>query len=107
MRYLLKLEYLLHKTFKRTSNECSNQIIKHIKNKKGTVYNIGSGYATSINDIANMMLKISQKNLQIIKNPGMKGDISHSLPSIDLAKNELGYVPKVKLEKGLEDLLSN
>jgi N-acetylglucosaminyldiphosphoundecaprenol N-acetyl-beta-D-mannosaminyltransferase len=33
MRYLLKLEYLLHKTFKRTSNECSNQIIKHIKNK--------------------------------------------------------------------------
>jgi UDP-glucose 4-epimerase len=84
-----------------------NLSIKHIKNKKGTVYNIGSGYATSINDIANMMLKISQKNLQIIKNPGMKGDISHSLPSIDLAKNELGYVPKVKLEKGLEDLLSN
>ena len=33
MRYLLKLEYLLHKTFKRSSNECSNQIIKHIKNK--------------------------------------------------------------------------
>ena len=33
MSYLSKLEYLLHKTFKRTSNECSNQIIRHIKNK--------------------------------------------------------------------------
>ena len=33
MRYLLKLEYLLHKTFKRTSNECSNQIINILKVK--------------------------------------------------------------------------
>lgn len=84
-----------------------NLSINHIENKKGTVYNIGSGYSTSINEIANMMLKISQKNLQIIKNPRMKGDVSHSLPSINLAKNELGYIPKVKLETGLEDLLSD
>jgi len=29
-----KLEYFLHKVFKRTANECSNKIIKHIKSKK-------------------------------------------------------------------------
>ena len=28
-----KLEYFLHKVFKRTTNECGNQIIKHIKSK--------------------------------------------------------------------------
>ena len=28
-----KIEYFLHKVFKRTTNECSNQIIKHIKSK--------------------------------------------------------------------------
>jgi len=38
--------------------------------------------------------------------PSRKGDIPHSLASIEKAKNLLNYSPKYSLKEGLEDTVS-
>jgi len=79
--------------------------IEKIDGKKGDYYNIASGNHTTINDLANLMIKISGKTLPIEHTEPSHGDIHHSQTSIQLATKELGYSPKVQLKKGLEMLL--
>jgi len=80
--------------------------LKNIEGKKGNYYNIATGIFTSVNDLAKLMLSLSDKSLEIIHDEPRKGEIKHSYASIQLAKKELGYTPKVKLKDGIEKLLS-
>ena len=41
-------------------------------------------------------------DVPILHGPNRKGDIPHSLASIEKARKALGYEPKFKFEKGLE-----
>ena len=79
--------------------------IKKIKNKKGSVYNIGSGKHITIKKLANLMITLSGKKLKILYHSPRKGDIKHSQTSIKLAKKEIGFSPQTKLEDGLKNLL--
>lgn len=79
--------------------------IKNIDNKKGRFYNIASGKYVSIKDLAQMMIDISEKKIPIIYKKPKKGDIIHSQVSVWLAKKELGYIPKIELKEGLEELI--
>ena len=81
--------------------ECINLAIKNIEGKTGKIYNVGSGKSTSILEIANLLLKLSGKNLPIIFKPEIKGDILYSKTSIAQAKKELGFEPKISLQEGL------
>jgi len=66
--------------------ECINLAIKHLEGKTGKIYNVGSGKSTSILELANLLLKLSGKDLPIHFKPAIKGDIIHSQTSINLAK---------------------
>jgi len=79
--------------------------IEKIDGKKGDYYNIASGNYITINDLANLMIKISGKTLPIEHTESRQGDIHHSQTSIQLATKELGYSSKVQLKKGLKILL--
>ncbi len=79
--------------------------IKKINNSKGNVYNIASGNYTSIKDLAELMLEISNSKLPLIYKNARKGDIENSQASILLAKKDLGYIPKIELKEGLRQLL--
>jgi UDP-glucose 4-epimerase len=76
--------------------------IKNIEGKAGKIYNVGSGTSTSILELAQLFLKISGKDLKIIHKSELEGDIIHSLTSIDHITNDLGFTPKISLEKGLK-----
>lgn len=78
--------------------------ISHIQSKRGDCFNIASETSISIKDLAQLMISISGKNLEIEFEKPRKGDILHSLASISLARNELSYSPKVTLQEGLENL---
>ena len=80
--------------------ECISLAIKNIDKKIGKIYNVGSGKSTSILDIANLLLKLSGKNLPINFKPEIKGDILHSKTSTTV-KKELGFEPKISLQEGL------
>jgi len=78
-----------------------NNSIDNIEGKKAEIYNIASGKHTSIKEIADLMLSVSGKNLEIKYEPEKKGDIPHSQTIIDKAKKELGFSPSVNLKDGL------
>lgn len=71
----------------------------------GRTYNIGSGRATSIENLADVMINLSGQEVRPTYCPPRAGDILHSQADITRAKAELGYEPKVSLEEGLRELL--
>ena len=82
--------------------------IHKIKGKKGEIYNIASGTNTKILELAEMMISITGKNsISINYSPSKSGEIVHSQADISLARNSLGYYPKVSLKEGLEDLINS
>jgi UDP-glucose 4-epimerase len=81
--------------------------IMHVNGKIGDCYNIGSGDHISIKELAELMIKISGKNLRIEYGPNKVGDIQHSSTSINLAKNQINFSPKISLKDGLKKLLKS
>ena len=71
------------------------------------IYNIGSGVAITINDLAHLILKLAGKeNVEPIHGPPRPGDIKYSQANINRAKMELGYNPSVSLEEGIKEILN-
>ncbi len=66
--------------------------------KSGT-YNIASGKAVTIKELAELMVSISGKKLEIQHTAALKGDIRNSQADISLAKKDLGYSPKFELDR--------
>jgi dTDP-L-rhamnose 4-epimerase len=68
------------------------------------IFNLGSGKATSVIEIANLLRKKYQSNSRInITGDFRIGDIAHCVADISKAKEILGFQPKVSLSKGLDD----
>jgi len=70
-----------------------------IKNGKNGTYNIASGKAITINKLAEFMISLSGKNLEIHHISEKHGDIRHSEADISLARGKIGYLPKLKLDE--------
>ena len=79
--------------------------IRNIDAKSGNVYNIGSGIATSINELASLLISSKGKDLQVIHKPALEGEIKDSKADISLAENDIGYSPHVALSDGLANLV--
>ena len=79
--------------------------VEKISGKRGDIYNIASGKSITIHDLAKLMLSISGTNLETRNVEPKKGDIRYSKVSIELAKSQIGYEPKIILEDGIKNLL--
>ena len=71
---------------------------------KNGIYNIASGKSITINELAELMISLSGKDLKIEFLSPKKGDIKYSQADISLAKKELNYFPKFNL-KEIKNLL--
>ena len=69
--------------------------------------NIGSGKATSILQLANMIIGFSGLSLQAIFQEPQKGDIHKSHADIDSAKKLLKWKPKTELKTWLHNTISD
>ena len=79
-----------------------NGIIKAASsNKVGKIYNIGGGKEVKVNKITKL---IGGKKVHIPKRPG---EPNRSLADISKIKKDLKWQPKIKIEEGVENLLSN
>lgn len=71
------------------------------------VFNIGSGRATSIKDIAVTLAELMGKHIQPkITKQLRKKDIRHCVADISKARKHLGWTPQIPLEKGLRELIA-
>jgi dTDP-L-rhamnose 4-epimerase len=69
------------------------------------VFNIGSGHAFTISELAERMADALGKNLEPqITGKYRVGDIRHCFADIELARSMLGYTPEVSLEDGVLEL---
>lgn len=72
-----------------------------LKGKPGTVYNIGGGTRISMNDVIRLVESLSGIKARIKYVGPQHGDVSHTGASVERAKRDWGYAPKVTLETGL------
>ena len=71
----------------------------------GKIFNIGTGEATTINELAQLLLRILGLELKPIREEQRMGDVRESCADIRRAEKELGYKPRFSLEKALKDFV--
>lgn len=82
------------------------------QNALNTVYNVAFGERTSLLDLVNLLKNyLSEfdskiKDVEIKHTHPRKGDIPHSLASIDKAKQLLNYRPQYDIKNGLKDAIN-
>jgi len=75
----------------------------------GSVVNVGTGQATSLNELARMMAQAvggEAEQLRPVHEAPRVGEVRHSRARIDRAGELLGYRPLVTLAQGLEDTIA-
>ncbi len=70
-------------------------------NLNGLVINIGSGKETSIRALANLVLKVTNSQTNIIFSAQTSGGVSRLCADLTLAAQKLNYKPSISLEEGL------
>ncbi|MFX1293616.1 MAG: SDR family NAD(P)-dependent oxidoreductase [Promethearchaeota archaeon] len=70
------------------------------------IFNVGSGTAITILDIAKILIQLMQIQVKPkIVNQFRKGDIRHCYANITKIRNKLGFKPKIKIQDGFKDLI--
>lgn len=70
----------------------------------GQTFNCGTGNATSVKELAEIIIQLSDREIEIEHVESRKGDILHSLADISKAEKILNYQPSIELKKGLAEL---
>ena len=84
----------------------ANMLALSKQNAAGEIFNISTGKTTTLNNLALTIQKIMEKtDIKPVHAEPRSGDIKHSYGDITKARKNLGYEPKVQLEKGLSDLI--
>lgn len=78
-----------------------------ITNDNSGTYNIASGKAITIKELAEQMILWSGKKLGVQYLPEKNEDIKYSQADITMAKNHLVYSPKFELKEGIQELINN
>jgi len=70
-------------------------------------FNIGTGIATSIKNLADLIIRLSGKSLKPVYDKLPDGDVKLSQADISLAKKFFSWEPKTTLEEGLSKFFNN
>ena len=70
----------------------------------GQTFNCGTGDAISVKELAEIIIQLSGKEINVEHEESRKGDIMHSQADISKAKKILNYKPSINLKDGLAEL---
>ena len=73
-----------------------------LKNPNESVINIGSGRETSIQQVCDLACRITGRTPEIVFNQKRVGGPDRMCADLTLARELLGYEPKVSLEMGMQ-----
>src|SRR3972149_4482449 len=63
--------------------------------------NVGSGTETSSREPANLVIQVTKSKAEVMYNPRTNGGVSRMCADLTLAREKLGYRPRVSLAEGL------
>lgn len=69
----------------------------------GRAYNIGGGSRVSLNEVLDLVGRVTGRSLRIDRGPAQKGDMRDTYADTSLARAELGFQPTVALADGLSE----
>jgi nucleoside-diphosphate-sugar epimerase len=67
----------------------------------GRVYNIGGGSRVSVNQVLDVIGRVSGRQPRVEVEPAQKGDMRHTFADTELARMDLGFRPVTGLPEGL------
>jgi nucleoside-diphosphate-sugar epimerase len=67
----------------------------------GSIYNIGGGEPTSVNDILSVVGHLLGCQLEVARRPQALGDVRHTWADTRRARQELGWSPRTDLRTGV------
>jgi UDP-N-acetylglucosamine 4-epimerase len=70
-------------------------------------YNCACGQQTTLIELVEIISKITNKKLEVHYKPERKGDVKHSLASIEKATKLLGYTPDIQINEGLKKTIDH
>ena len=82
----------------------ANVVAMENKIKKG-FFNVGTGIPTSINDLAKIMVNLSEQKLEIIHGIELEGDVKNSQANMEFTKKILNWNYEIELKEGLSKLI--
>ena len=73
----------------------------------GQIFNIGSGIATTVLDVANTLKRLYNSEINInISGKFRLGDIRHNFADLSKSKDILGFTPKYNFERGITEFVN-
>ncbi len=75
-----------------------------LRARPGQVFNIGSGRATTIKELAETMIELTDRDSEIVFEDFRAGEVRQSLADITRAREELGFAPAYGLRRGLSEM---
>jgi nucleoside-diphosphate-sugar epimerase len=67
----------------------------------GRVYNIGGGSRVSVNEVFDVIGRVTGRKPRLQVDPAQKGDMRHTCADTSLARADLAFAPTVGLEEGI------
>src|SRR6266705_6309013 len=89
-----------------SSDVCSSDLLAGDKPVAGETFNVGSGTATSVGQVANVLSEITNAPVRATRKESRPGDVRHSQADIGKAVARLGFTPRTSLREGLEKTLA-
>jgi len=71
-----------------------------------TTANVGSGTGVSIRELADVVAEVTQRRVHRLHNPSQSGGVSWLVADVSLAREKLGFSPRVALREGLTRILA-
>jgi nucleoside-diphosphate-sugar epimerase len=71
--------------------------------RPGSVYNLGGGSRTSMNEVLDMIAEITGERLNVRRVPAQAGDARDTAADTGLAREQLGFAPSRSLHEGLAE----
>ncbi len=70
-------------------------------NGRPGIYNIGTGHETTVNELANLLISLTDSDLSPLYTQPREGEIYRIFLHIELAEKDLNWKPRFSLEEGL------
>lgn len=69
-------------------------------------FNVGTNTSITILDLAKIIIKFSEQNIEPIFGPSLKGDVQKTVANIELIEEKIGWKPTIFLEKWINEIIS-
>ena len=85
----------------------ANMLALNTKSAAGEVFNIGSGYRTTVNQVAQTIKNsLNRNDIKNVYADPRPGEVKHAYADINKARMMLNYAPRFSFEQGIEDLVA-